>query len=55
MRNQIVNLYYGVLAQIAATRDTLVERMQSVHETASILSVCNFQSMKSAVELNSLL
>ena len=37
MRNQIANLYNALSAPIAATRDTLAERLHSVRETASSL------------------
>ena len=37
MRNQITKLYNVVSAPVAATRDALAERLQSVHETASLL------------------
>ena len=35
MRNQLAKLYYTVSAPVAATRDALAERLQSVRETAS--------------------
>ena len=37
MRNQLTKLYNAVSAPVAATRDALTERLQSVHETASLL------------------
>ena len=37
MRNQLTKLYNAVSAPVAATRDTLAERLQSVRETASLL------------------
>ena len=37
MRNQLTKLYNVVSAPVAATRDALAERLQSVHETASLL------------------
>ena len=37
MRNQLVKLYNAVAVPVAATRDTLAERLQSVRETASLL------------------
>ena len=37
MRNQIAKLYNTVSAPVAATRDALAERLQSVRETASLL------------------
>ena len=37
MRNQIANLYNAVSAPIAVTRDTLVETLHNVRETASLL------------------
>ena len=36
-RNTITNLYNAVLAPVAATRDALAERLQSVRDTASLL------------------
>ena len=36
-RNTITNLYNAVSAPVAATRDALSERLQSVHDTASLL------------------
>ena len=36
LRNTISKLYNTVSASVAATRDTLAERMQSVHDTASL-------------------
>ena len=38
-RNTITNLYNAVSAPVAATRDVLTERLQSVRDTASLL--CN--------------
>ena len=38
MRNTISKLYNAVSAPVAATRDALAERLQSVHETASYQS-----------------
>ena len=37
MRNQLAKLCNAVPAPVAATRDALAERLQSVHETASLL------------------
>ena len=37
IRNQLAKLYDAVSAPVAATRDTLTERLQSVCETASLL------------------
>ena len=37
MRNTISKLYNAVSAPVAATRDALAERLQSVCETASLL------------------
>ena len=37
IRNQVANLYHGVSAPVAATRDALAERLQSLRETASLL------------------
>ena len=37
MRNQLAKLYNAVSAPVAATRDELTERLQSVRETASLL------------------
>ena len=37
MKNQISKLYSAVLAPVAASRDALAERLQSVRDTASIL------------------
>ena len=37
MRNQLTKSYNAVSAPMAATRDALAERLQSVHETASLL------------------
>ena len=37
MRNQLTKLYNTVSAPVAATRDAIVERLQSVRETASLL------------------
>ena len=37
MRNTILKLYITVSAPLAATRDSLAERLQSVRETASLL------------------
>ena len=36
-RNTITNLYNAVSAPVAATRDALAERLQSVRDTASLL------------------
>ena len=35
MRNQIANLYNAVSAPVAATKETLAERLLSIRETAS--------------------
>ena len=37
MKNQLTKLYNAVSAPVAATRDALAERLQSVRETASLL------------------
>ena len=37
IRNQLAKLYNAVSAPVAATRDALTERLQSVRETASLL------------------
>ena len=37
MKNQINKLYNAVSAPVAATRDALSERLQSVRDTASLL------------------
>ena len=37
MKNQLTKLYNAVSASVAATRDALAERLQSVLETASLL------------------
>ena len=37
LRNTISKLYNAVLEPVAATRDTLAERLQSVRETAFLL------------------
>ena len=37
MKNQLTKLYNTVSAPVAATRDALAERLQSVRETASLL------------------
>ena len=37
IRNQLAKLYNAVSAPVAATRDTLAERLQGVRETASLL------------------
>ena len=37
LRNTISKLYNAVSAPVAATRDALTERLQSVRETASLL------------------
>ena len=37
LRNIILKLYNAVLAPVAATRDALAERLQSVRETTSLL------------------
>ena len=36
-RNPVTNLYNAFSAPVAATRDALVERLQSVRDTASLL------------------
>ena len=38
MKNQISKLYNAVSAPVAASRDALAERLQSVRDTASLLS-----------------
>ena len=37
IRNQVANLYNGVSAPVAVTRDALAERLQSLRETTSLL------------------
>ena len=37
MRNQLTRLNNAVSAPVAATRNALAERLQRVHETASLL------------------
>ena len=37
MKNQLTKLYNAVSAPVAAIRDALTERLQSVRETASLL------------------
>ena len=37
MKNQLTKLYNAVSAPVAATRDALAERLQSICETASLL------------------
>ena len=37
MKNQLTKLYSAVSAPVAATRDVLAERLQSVRETTSLL------------------
>ena len=37
MRNELTKLYNAVSAPLAATRDALTKRLQSVRETASLL------------------
>ena len=37
MRNQLAKLYNAVSASVAATRDALTERLQSVRESAFLL------------------
>ena len=37
MRNQLIKLYNAVSTPVAATRDALAERLQSIRETASLL------------------
>ena len=37
LRNTISKLYNAVSAPVAVTRGALVERLQSVHDTASLL------------------
>ena len=37
LRNTISKLYRAASAPVTATRDALVERLQSVHDTASLL------------------
>ena len=37
MKNQLAKLYNAVSAPVAATRDALAERLQSVRETTSLL------------------
>ena len=39
MRIEIAKLYHAVSAPVAATRDALTERMQSIREIGSLL--CN--------------
>ena len=37
MKNQLIKWYNAVSTSVAATRDALAERLQSVRETASLL------------------
>ena len=37
MKNQLTKLYNAASAPVAATRDALTERLQSVRETTSLL------------------
>ena len=37
MKNQLSKLHNAVSAPVAATQDTLIERLQSLRETASLL------------------
>ena len=37
MKNELTKLYNAVSAPLAATRDALTKRLQSVRETASLL------------------
>ena len=37
MKSQLTKLYNAVSAPVAATRDALAERLQSIRETASLL------------------
>ena len=37
MKNQLTKSYNAVLAPVSATRDAVAERLQSVHESASLL------------------
>ena len=45
MRNQLTNLYNAVSASVAATRDGVAERLQSMHETASLLYIRMIENM----------
>ena len=38
MKNQLTELYNAVSVPVAATQDALIERLQSVRETASLLN-----------------
>ena len=46
IRNTISNLYNAVSAPVAATRDALAERLQSVRETASLFYERVMENMK---------
>ena len=46
MRNQIANLYNAVSRSVAATRDALAEKLQSVRETASLLNNRTMDNIK---------
>ena len=46
MRNQLAKLCNAVSAPVAATRDALTERLQSVRETASLLYNRMIENMK---------
>ena len=46
LRNTISKLYNAVSAPVAATRDALVERLQSVRENASLLYNKMMQNMR---------
>ena len=46
MRNHLAKLYNAVSAPVAATRDALAERLQSVRKTASLLYNRMLENMK---------
>ena len=57
MKNQLTKLYNTVSAPVAATRDALAERLQSIRETASLLynrmvenTGCGQEKLKDIVE-----
>ena len=45
MRNTFSKLYNGVSALVAAARDALSEKLQSVHETARLLYTTMMDNM----------
>ena len=45
MKNQLTKLYNAVSAPVAATQDVLTKRLQSVHETTSLLYIRTMENM----------